>query len=195
MFAWTFVGTLLAAVAAFFLFSGFIRIFRLYRGTRVITCPENGRHAAVRVAAWDAATLFALSGEPDLHLRSCTRWPEMAGCAEDCLKEVQTSPEACLVQTIVASWYEGKHCHFCRKPVGEIAWHERPPALRMPDGTTREWKDVRREELPSVFVAAEPVCWSCNLIETFRREHRSMVVERVRVAAPQHTIAPSVAVY
>jgi len=165
--------------------SDLLNRYRLSRGERIITCPDNEQPAAVRVAAWGA----------DLHLRSCSRWPEMAGCAEDCLRQIETSPHACRVQTIVSSWYEGKRCHYCTSEIGAIVWHERPPALRMPNGTTREWKDIRAEELPGVFATAEAVCWKCNLAETFRREHGELVVERRRVAARTYTIPPSVAVY
>jgi len=158
---------------------------RLSRGERIITCPDNDQPAAVRVSAFG----------PDLHLRVCSRWPEMAGCAEDCLRQVETAPHACLVRTIVAQWYDGKSCFHCGGEIVAIVWHERPPALRLPDGTTREWKDVRTEELPKLFAIASAVCWRCNLTETFRREHAAMVVERPRVAPVHKTLEPSVAVY
>jgi hypothetical protein len=195
MYAWTFAAMLVAGIAAYLLFSGFLKTYRLYRGMRVVTCPENHHAAAVRVAAFDAAKWFAISGETDLHLRSCSRWPEMSGCAEDCLAEIQQAPVSCLVQTIVSSWYGDKACHYCEEPIGAIVWHERPPAVRFPDGSTREWKDIRTEELPTVFANASAVCWRCNLTETFRREHGELVIERPRVQSPSHAIPPSVAVY
>jgi len=158
---------------------------RLARGERIITCPDNDQPAAVRVS---------VSG-PDLHLRSCSRWPEMAGCAEDCLRQVEAAPHDCLVRSIVARWYEGKSCHYCGDEIGAIVWHERPPALRLPDGTTREWKDIRSEELPKLFAIASAVCWRCNLTETFLREHAALVIERPRVRQSHKTIPPSVSVY
>lgn len=195
MYAWSFAATVVAAIAAYLLFSGFFKTWRLYRGMRIITCPENHEPAAIEVNALDAAKWYAIAGETDLHLRSCSRWPEMAGCAEDCLAQVIDSPNACLVQTIVSSWYAGRSCHYCKAPIGPIVWHERPPALLMRDGTSREWKDVKREELPYIFVTADAVCWRCNLTETFRREHHDLVVERPHVTAAPHVIPPSVAVY
>lgn len=164
---------------------GWIQRWRLYHGTHVITCPENLRPAAVRVNTRDA----------DLHLRTCSRWPEMAGCDEACLSQIEAAPHACRVQAIVAQWYDKKRCHFCARPIGEIVWHERPPALRTRDGRTREWKDVAPQELPDVFATAAPVCWACHVVETFRREHPELVVERARTAAPRHTIKPSASVY
>jgi hypothetical protein len=195
MFAWTLLGVLTIGIAAYLLFSGFIKTYRLYHGVRVITCPENLQPAAVSVAAFDAAKWFAISGDTDLHLRRCSRWPEMAGCDEACLSQIQSAPKACLVQTMVTSWYAEKHCHFCAKPIGEIVWHERPPAVLLPDGATREWKDISPEQLPSIFTHAQPVCWACHTVETFRHEHPEMVIERVRTAAPRHTLPPTVNVY
>lgn len=195
MYVWAFAAMVVAGIAAYLLFSGFLKTYRRYRGKRLITCPENHQPASVRVAAFDAAKWFAISGETDLRLRSCSRWPEMAGCAEDCLAQIETSPERCLVLNIVASWYDGKRCSYCEEAIGAIVWHERPPALRLRDGSTREWKDIRTEELPAVFASAQPVCWRCNLTETFRREHGEIVIERPRPQTALHTIPPSVAVY
>lgn len=195
MHVWTILGAITIGIAAYLLLSGFLKTWRVYRGVRVITCPENHEPAAVRVAALDAAKWFAVAGETDIHLRSCSRWPEMAGCDEACRSEINDSPQACLLQNIVASWYEGKQCHYCEKPIGSIVWHERPPAVKLPDGTIHEWKDLPAERLPKVFAAGAPVCWACNVIENFRVEHPELVIQRMHTGAPRHTLPPSVATY
>ena len=195
MSPWLIAGAVLIAVAAYLLFSGFFRTFLTFRGTRVITCPENLESAAVKVNAAHAAQWASIAGEPDLRLKSCSRWPEKAGCGQECLAQIEASPESCLVQTIVANWYAGKSCTFCEKPIGEIVWHERPPALRTADGRTREWKDIAPEELPKAFNEAAAVCWPCNLVETFRREHPEQVIERKRLIEPMHPLPPTVNVY
>jgi hypothetical protein len=195
MYGWTFLGLAVLGVATWLLVSGFIRTWRLYHGVHVITCPENHEAAAVNVAAFDAAKWFAVSGETDLHLRTCSRWPEMAGCDQACLSQIGTAPRACALHTLVTAWYAAKQCHFCARDIGEIVWHERPPAFQLPNGTTREWKDVAPQELPKLFAHAMPVCWACHVVESFRREHPRMVIERPRSAVKPHTIEPSVAVY
>jgi hypothetical protein len=188
---WTLIGAIVISIAAWLLFSGFLRTWRLYRGVRLITCPENLQTAAVSVAAFDAARWHAISGESDLHLRTCSRWPEMSGCDQACLTQIRQAPAACKVQAIVTAWYEGKSCQLCGKEIGEVVWHERPPALRMPDGTVREWSEVPPQELPAVFASAAPVCWACFTVENFRHDHPEMVIERVRTAVPRHAIPPS----
>lgn len=195
MTTWTVIALAVLAIAVYLIASGFVRTWRTYRGMRVITCPENLQPAAVKVAAFDAAKWFAVTGERDPHLRTCSRWPEMAGCGEECLSQIESNPNACLVSSIVTQWYAGKSCHYCGEDIGEIVWHERPPAVRLPNGVTREWKEVKPEELPKVFVTGDAVCWPCHLVETFRRENPQMVVERKRPMVVQHVLPPTVEVY
>jgi hypothetical protein len=64
MYAWTFAATIVAGIVAYLLFSGFLKTYRLYRGMRIITCPENHQSAAVRVAAWDAAKCLTAAWRP-----------------------------------------------------------------------------------------------------------------------------------
>ena len=76
MYAWTLIASLIIGFAAWVLISGFLKTWRLYHGVHVITCPENLRAAAVNVAAFDAAKWAAISGETDIHLKACSRWPD-----------------------------------------------------------------------------------------------------------------------
>jgi hypothetical protein len=153
------------------MFDFLTRFFR-YRGTSVITCPETLQHAAVEVD-----TLHAAMAD-ELRLRACSRWPEKAGCDQACLHQIEARPEACRLHTIVATWYAGKSCAECARQIGPIVWHDRPPALLGPDGTTREWKEVAPEELPELFRTHRPLCWSCHNIAAFQREFPGVAFER-----------------
>ena len=195
MTGWLVVALLIIAIAAIMLVSGFVPIWRRYHGKRLITCPENLQPAAVDVDAVHAAKWAAVSGETPLRLSSCSRWPEMGGCGQECLSQIESSPDSCRVQTIVTNWYGGKSCHYCGHRIEQIVWHERPPALRRPDGTSVEWKDVRPEELPYAFATYDAVCWPCHIRESFRVEHRELVIDRQRLAEPKHAIEPSAGVY
>lgn len=195
MTLWALAGSVVLAVFAYVLLSGFLSTYRRYRGQRVITCPENLRHAAVRVDALKAAHWAAISGDTVLRLDQCSRWPEMAGCGQECLGQIQSSPESCAVQTIVATWYTGKSCVFCNSPIGAIVWHERPPAVRAIDGAIREWKDIPAEQLPDVFSTAEPVCFNCSLSERLLVEHPDMIVSRGYQPPREATLAPTSQTY
>ena len=71
-----------------------------YRGQRVVTCPETKQSAGVVVdATHAAATVFGKALE--LRLSECSRWPEKAGCGQECLSEIRESGADCLVRNII----------------------------------------------------------------------------------------------
>lgn len=167
--------------------AGIIRNLLKLRGTHVITCPENHEHAAVRVAL--------LTGGDHASLKACSRWPEKEGCDQACVKELEASPRQTLVQAIASDWYVGKGCVYCAKPIEDIVWHERPPALLSPEHTTVQWKDVAPQQLPEILATHEPVCYRCHVVESFRREHTEWVIERPHMTEEQKTLQPSTNVY
>lgn len=64
---------------------------------------------------------------------------------------------------------------------------ERKPALMSPERRTVEWHEVPAETLPEVLSTYRPVCWSCHIAESFRREHPELVIERPRTAVTHGT--------
>ena len=151
--------------------------FVRFRGERIITCPENKQPAAVHINMARVAR-EALIGKLDLRLYQCSRWPERAGCGQDCLSQVKENPENCLVWNLVDEWYKGKSCAYCQKPFGEIHWHDRHPALLGPDRSVIQWNEVPPENLPQIFQNYLPVCWNCYIAEEFRHKNPERVIER-----------------
>jgi hypothetical protein len=152
-----------------------------YRGDRVVTCPETKQTVGVALDAKRAAWT-AMVHPPALRLETCTRWPERQDCGQDCLRQIEASPEDCLVRTILTRWYRDRDCAICGKPIGEIQWIDHRPALLSPERRTVEWEQVRPETIPAVLQTHAPVCWNCHIVQTFCREHRDMVVDRSRPA-------------
>ena len=151
-------------------------------GKRLITCPETGAPAAVDINVFQ-------------RMSDCSRWPEKAGCDQACFRQIDAGPEECLVRRLVAEWYAEKHCAACNREIGPVVWHERPPALWVPDGTTLEWTEVAPERLPEVFATHKPLCWTCHTVMAFQREHPELAFERPRVAERRTTLQPTTAVY
>jgi len=172
---------LLVLAALYFVVPFVVGTFIRYRGKRVITCPETRKPAAIKVDAAHAAFTAAVS-QPELRLKSCSRWPDRDDCGQECLLQVELSPEDCLVRNILTNWYSGKHCVSCGKRIGEIHWLERKPALLSPDGKTVEWSEVPAEQIPGVLATHFPVCWDCHITETFCREYPEIVVDRSRIS-------------
>ncbi len=151
-------------------------LFR-YRGKRLVVCPETRKTEAVDVDTKEAA-IGAFLSEPTVHLNRCSRWPERQDCGQDCLQQIEADPEKCLVWDIVSKWYAGKICVLCRKPFAPLHHLDHAPALLAPDHKTVEWKDVPPQQLPEVFATHWPICWNCHVVETFRRMHPELIVER-----------------
>jgi hypothetical protein len=154
-----------------------LRTYLKFRGKRLVSCPETHQPAAVRVAAGKAA-LNATVGNERLRLSECSRWPEREACGQECMAQIQEAPNACLVWTIINRWYEGQTCVYCHKAFGEIHWHDHPPALLNSEHKTVQWNEIRTENLQDALKTHQPVCWSCHMAETFRREHAELVVDR-----------------
>jgi hypothetical protein len=171
----------LAVAAA--VFAG--RAWLKYRGDRVIVCPENRRPAgvaldvghAVGYAMGHPADLSLWSGGA-LRLASCSRWPEKSGCGQQCLSQIQASPEDCLVRNILTRWYQGKSCAWCGRPFDEVQWDVRKPALLDANGASLEWTAVPADRLQETLAVARPVCFACHMANTLVREHPELAVER-----------------
>ncbi len=158
----------------------FMRVFLEFTGDRVITCPENQRPAGVRVDAAHAGFSGMIQANPDLRLKSCSRWPERQDCGQQCLRQIEAAPEDCLVRHILTNWYAGKTCSVCGKPIGEIHWAEHKPALMSPEHSTVQWQDVPPETVPEVLTSHQAVCWNCHIVTTVVRKHPELIVDRSR---------------
>jgi len=168
---------LYAAAAIAVLFLGRIAWqWLVFREIRLITCPENQRPAGVRLDAWHAAVTGI--GKPDFRLSSCTRWPEMAGCDQQCLRQIEAAPVDCEARRILANWYHGKRCAFCGLPFGEVVWEVRKPALLHADMGIVDWTQIAFDQLPEVLQQSRPVCFACHTATTLVREHPDLVVTR-----------------
>lgn len=152
-----------------------------FRGRRVITCPETQMPAGVSVDARHVAAT-AFGGAPELRLSDCSRWPERAGCGQQCLSQIEESPENCLVRSILMRWYEGKNCAWCGRPIGEIHLTERKPSLLKVDNSSVEWNEIPAERLQETLATAQPLCFSCHMANTMLRVHPELVIDRSRPA-------------
>ena len=166
--------------------------------SRAPSCGTAARASwsAPRTARWSRsrwtpghAALSAPQGRPDLRLESCTRWPEKAGCGQECLGQIEAAPQACLLRNILGDWYQGKSCTFCGRSFHAIHWHDHEPGLVAPDGKIVAWDSFRAEQVVDVLATHKPVCWDCRVAESFRREHPELVVDRPQRLGPPPSMA------
>lgn len=157
--------------------------YRRYRGERIVTCPETKKTVAVEVKAGKAA-LSGVFDDPQLRLSSCSRWPERQNCGQECVAQIESAPDGCLVRDRLAEWYRESRCALCGRTIGAIRWMDRKPGLLAPDLTTIEWTEIASAELPSILATHKPICWNCQVAESFLRRYPERVVKDPRKPAP-----------
>ena len=138
--------------------------FRRYRGTRIVTCPENRKTCAVEVDAAHAA-FTSLFSHPELRMKSCSRWPERDDCGQECLLQVQLSPKDCSLKNILARWYEERYCVSCGKQILPFRWTGQEYALLSPEGRTIRLSELPAEQVSDALATHSPICWACHMSE------------------------------
>jgi hypothetical protein len=170
------VTVLVLVAVAYLLLRGPVREYRVMRGDRVVTCPDNGQPAGVIVDATHAA-ISAARGYRELNLSQCSRWPEKAGCGQQCLSQIEAAPLDCLVRTQLSNWYADKTCAICGKSLQPLDWTHHRPAVMSSEGHTYEWHQIKAESLPSVMGTHSAICWDCHVVEVFRRQRADLVLD------------------
>lgn len=175
----TFILLLLALVIAVYATLAIAAYFRM-RGKRVVVCPETNQPAAVTVdAAHSAAT--AVWEKPDIQLATCSRWPEREGCNQACAPQIAVAPEETLATNMLKRWFAGKSCAMCQRGIPPVHPGEPKPGLMnvaSPTHETLSWDEIPTEQLPAVLETHLPVCASCHVAESFRRQFPDLVVDR-----------------
>jgi hypothetical protein len=164
------IAAVLCGIAAWRLVGAWLK----YRGRRVVTCPDNHNPAGVTVDSIHAMAT-AIGASPQVRLESCSRWPEKANCGQECLSEIETSGEDCLVRNILLAWYVGKVCDSCEQPIGEISVAGAKPAVLRADGVSMEWSEIPAERLEEILLAATPICFACHTARKMVREHPALI--------------------
>ena len=95
------------------------------RGRQKVICPDNQQPATVEVDSKFAFST-ALRGQEHERLDTCSRWPEKGDCGQECLAQVNPSPEN--LERLLQKWYQGKTCAICERPLtpptgGAAVWH------------------------------------------------------------------------
>lgn len=75
-------------------------------------------------------------------------------------------------------WYNTKSCVYCGNRFDEIHLTDHKPGLQSPDGKLVKWSEIPIHGVENVLATYMPVCWSCYVAQSFRREHPELVVYR-----------------
>ena len=136
------------------------------RGRQPAICPENGEPVDIEL---DNKYSFwtALRGQEHARLQSCTRWPEKGDCGQECMAQIDPSPEN--VERLMLSWHKDKVCAICTRAItpsdwrrGRLAWLDKQHKLI-------ELRQVNLRQLQSELEEMRPLCWTCHQEERVRQ--------------------------
>ena len=136
------------------------------RGPQLITCPDTKQAAAVAVdhkfAFWSA-----LRGQEHSRLEGCSNWPEKGACGEECLEQLDPSPEN--FERFLAKWYQGKTCAVCQRELTPSDWGRSRLGVLNQQQQLFELRQMFQEDLQSALQDMRPLCWNCHQEERGRQ--------------------------
>lgn len=136
------------------------------RGRQSVTCPDSGQPADVEVdnkfAFW-----AALRGQEHSQLQSCSRWPEKGDCGQECLEELEPSPEN--IERLLTKWYEGKSCAICARALTPADWRRSRLAVLNQQNKLFDLRQMEMHNLQSKLHDMRPLCWNCHQEERVRQ--------------------------
>ncbi len=128
-------------------------------GRRSVTCPENHRQADVELdrkfAFWTA-----LRGQEHTRAESCSRWPAKRDCGQECLAQVDPTPEN--LEHMLTTWSQGKACAICDRSLTPSDWRQGRLALVDESHKLYEMRQFSFDEIPAALEQMRPVCWNCH---------------------------------
>lgn len=137
-----------------------------HRGRQSVTCPDSGQATDVEV---DGKFAFwtALRGQQHSRLQSCSRWPEKGDCGQECLAQLDPSPEN--VDRLLSKWYEGKTCVDCARALSEADWRQSRLAGLDQNQKLVELREMTLDRFASELEHIRPLCWPCHQQERERQ--------------------------
>ena len=136
------------------------------RGRQSVTCPDSGQVVDIEVdrkfAFWSA-----LRGQEHSRLESCSRWPEKEDCGQECLAQLEPSPEN--IERQLTKWYQGKTCAICARALSPGDWRRSRLAVLNERQKLFELRDMHLDELQTALQGMRPLCWNCHQEERARQ--------------------------
>ena len=154
------------------------------RGIQAVTCPDSGEPAAVKVDN-KFAFFSALRGQEHSRLEACSRWPEKGDCGEECLEQLEDSPEN--IERFLKKWYEGKSCAICQRALTPSDWRRSRLAVLNQQQQLFELRQMFLETLQSALQEMRPLCWNCHQEERERQPVPARILKGDR-----HGLTPAI---
>jgi hypothetical protein len=99
----------------------------------------------------------------------------------------KSNPHDAATTAQLKHFFEGKPCAACSRPIPPVHAFELRPGLLNATHEAIAWDDIPAANLSATLESHVPICSNCLLIETFRRRHPELVVDRHRtIENPLH---------
>ncbi len=159
-----------------FLFSVLVIAFVVLRArkrkeepaTRLIVCPEARMPARVELDARHPVMDF-LQGK-GTRLRSCSSWPQLAGCEEECLAQIEPQTK---IDDILARWHDGKNCAICSMRLVRADWQRGRAAALDDKGNFIPLREMDWTQFPMALEHYQPLCRACHEAQLRQRRAAS----------------------
>jgi hypothetical protein len=136
------------------------------RGRRAVKCPASGQHADVEIDH-EFALKSAMHGLEHSRLQSCSRWPEKGECGQECLAQVEPSPEN--LERLFSSRFASRCCAICTRDITPADWRQGRLAVLDQNQQLFEMRDIAVDTLQSTLRDTRPLCWKCHQEERARQ--------------------------
>ena len=148
-----------------------------------VICPDNDEPADVQR---DAKFAFwsALRGQEHSRLEACSRWPEKGDCGQECLEQVEPSPEN--IERLLTKWYDGKSCAVCTCALWPADWERSRMAGLNSEQKLVELRDMQLDEIQAHLADLRPLCWNCH-----QEERRRQPVPTHAFKGDRQSLAPA----
>lgn len=136
------------------------------RGRKAVQCPETGQPAEVEI---DHRFVLktAMRGHEQSRLQSCSRWPQNHECGQECLTQVDPSPEN--LDRLLSGSLKGRNCAICTRDITPSDWRQGRFAVLDQKHQLFELRDMSVDDLQSTLREARPLCWKCHQEERTRQ--------------------------
>jgi hypothetical protein len=103
-------------------------------------------------------------------------------------KRTKSHPHEPAATAELKHFFEAKSCAACGRAIPPVHAGELRPGLLNPDThETIGWDDIPDGNLRATLATHKPICSNCVTLETFRRQHPELVVDRHRtIETPIH---------
>jgi hypothetical protein len=103
-------------------------------------------------------------------------------------RPAKSNPHDAATTAELKHFFEGKQCAACSRPIPPVhAGELRPGLLNTDTHEAIAWDNIPSANLSSTLERHVPICSNCLIMETFRRQHPELVVDRHRIIEnPSH---------